>query len=174
MMKYNKQVWGSEISNSIIIIFLVLIMIPITSSPGQNNNFHSKDHLFKRAKKLNVPPLSTVDINSARGAAQMIRRGYFGAMIGQGAGESMTPLYGDNSFFVLRAVDFDSLERGTIIAYRNQHGQIIIHQLIRKRGQKWMAQGLNNNFMDNEWVTDDKFIGVVYAVFHTNTLPNFP
>ena len=170
-MKNNKQAWVLEISNSIIIIFLTLtmILIPITSSSGQNSNYRSKAHSFKRAKKLNVSPLSTVEINIATRAAQMIRRGYFGATIGQGAGESMMPLYGDNSLFVIRSADFDSLERGAMIAYRNQHGQIIIHQLIRKRGQKWMAQGLNNKVMDNEWVTIDKFIGVVYAVFHTNS-----
>ena len=81
----------------------------------------------------------------------------------------MTPLYGENSFIVITPTDFESLETGTIVAYRNDKGQTVIHQLIRKRGKKWIAQGLNNKVMDDEWVTSEKFIGVVYAVFHSNS-----
>ncbi len=150
-------------------MILIMMLTPITSSPGQSSHYRSNDFKFKRAKKLKISPISTVDSGSATRAAQLIRRGYFGVMIGHGAGESMMPVYGENSFFVIRPADFDSLTRGTMIAYRYKYGQIIIHQLIRKQGKKWMAQGLNNQVMDNEWVTTENIVGVVYAVFHSGS-----
>ncbi len=84
----------------------------------------------------------------------------------------MAPIYGDNTVLVITPIDFDQLEAGMIVAYRNKWGDQIVHQLVRRDGHKWVAKGLNNERVDMEPVTRKNLIGVVYASFNSQASPD--
>lgn len=119
-----------------------------------------------------IEPVSTVDSATTLKVARSVKRGYFGGSIGSGVGDSMKPFYGEHTVMVITPAEFNDLQAGMMVAYQNMKGKRIVHQLVRKRGKKWIAQGLNNQVMDEEWVIADNFLGVVYAVFNSRSLDN--
>jgi hypothetical protein len=80
-----------------------------------------------------------------------------------GAGESMAPVYGDGTVLVVRPIAFDQLHEGMTVVYLNSQGRRIAHRLLRREEQGWRARGLNNATPDDELVTPQNLIGVVYA-----------
>ena len=114
-----------------------------------------------------IEPVFTVDSATTLKVARSAR-GYFGGSIGARGGESIKSFYGEHTVMVITPADFDDLQVGMMVAYQNMKGKRIVHQLVRKRGKKWIAQSLNNQAMDEEWVTIYNFLGVVYAVFNSN------
>ncbi|MCU0791907.1 MAG: S24/S26 family peptidase [Opitutaceae bacterium] len=82
-----------------------------------------------------------------------------------GAGESMRPVYGENTVLVLQKVPYESLRAGMKVAYRNRRGVVVLHQLVAEDAQGWRAVGLNNPAEDRERVTRSNLLGVVYAAF---------
>ncbi len=113
-------------------------------------------------------PTSTVDGGTTLSTARTVRWGLVGGMVTKGSGISMAPIYGDNTIFVITPIEFDDLETGMIVAYRNKWGDQIVHQLMRRDGRRWVAKGLNNDRSDSEPVTRNNLVGVVYAVFNSN------
>lgn len=81
--------------------------------------------------------------------------------VGQGA--SMAPVYGENTMLVISQVNYDDLQPGMIVAYRNARGFQVVHRLLEKSPQGWIAMGINNDEIDRERVTRDNLIGVIYA-----------
>lgn len=83
-----------------------------------------------------------------------------------GSGDSMKPVYGENTVLVLQKVRFDALTEGMNVAYRNQSGRVVLHRLIaRESGRSWRVRGLNNEVEDRERVTPENLLGIVYAAF---------
>ncbi len=82
-----------------------------------------------------------------------------------GSGESMKPVYGENTVLVLQRVSFETLVPGMNVAYRNSAGRVVLHQLIAREGRSWRARGLNNQTEDVERVTPENLLGIVYAAF---------
>lgn len=83
-----------------------------------------------------------------------------------GSGDSMKPVYGENTVLVLQKVPFESLAAGMNVAYRNQAGRVVLHRLIaRESGRSWRVRGLNNESEDRERVTPENLLGIVYAAF---------
>lgn len=81
-----------------------------------------------------------------------------------GRGESMAPVFGDTTMLVLTQLPFDDLEPGMLVAYRNERGVQVVHQLVRRSSRgEWQAQGINNPGPDPERITRANYIGVVYA-----------
>ena len=117
-----------------------------------------------------TPPNSTVTRGSAREVARTIVEGGPNRISGMGHGASMAPLHGENTTLVIAPVDFQKLEKGMIVAYRDYQGHRVVHQLAFKQGKSWVAFGLNNDSYDSERVTSDNLLGVVYAVI--NSAPN--
>lgn len=111
-------------------------------------------------------PESTVERSVALSVADRIKGEESGRQSGRGAGESMAPLYGENSFMVIAPIEFDQLERDMMVAYRDSSGKRIVHRLEFKQGDRWIARGLNNMAKDPEPVTRENLIGVVYAVLN--------
>lgn len=77
----------------------------------------------------------------------------------------MQPIYGDRTVLVLQRVNYDSLQPGMQVAYRNRAGRMVVHRLLEKKEGSWLAIGLNNTEPDQERVTEWNLIGVVYASF---------
>jgi phage repressor protein C with HTH and peptisase S24 domain len=80
-----------------------------------------------------------------------------------GGGESMNPVYGDNTMLVVHPIEFSQLKAGMTVVYTGRHGRRVAHQLIKREGKGWRAQGINNPDEDNDLVTPENLIGVVYA-----------
>jgi hypothetical protein len=81
-----------------------------------------------------------------------------------GRGESMAPVFGDTTMLVLTEIPFDDLEPGMMVAYRNERGVQVVHQLVRRTSRgEWQARGINNPAPDHERITRANYLGVVYA-----------
>ena len=114
-----------------------------------------------------APPSSTVTRGSARKVASTIVAGGSHRISGMGHGDSMAPLYGENTRLVIAPIDFEKLEKGMIVAYRDYQGHRVVHKLAFKQGKSWVAVGLNNDAYDRERVTPENLLGVVYAVINS-------
>jgi hypothetical protein len=84
-----------------------------------------------------------------------------------GSGESMRPIYGENTVLVLNKIDYADLKPGMQVGYVNEAGRRIVHVISEKDARGWKVQGLNNEAEDRERVTRYNLIGVVYASFAT-------
>lgn len=115
-------------------------------------------------------PRSTLDARSAVRLASQLE--YFNPELkaALGMGDSMAPLYGENTVVLIAPIAFEDLEAGMNVAYRNQRNQIVIHQLVRKEGSNWVAKGINNPTEDRERVTTANILGVVYTVIYSEGL----
>jgi hypothetical protein len=113
-------------------------------------------------------PSSTVDRMSVVQAARMTQSGEPGSQVGQGGGNSMQPIYGDNTVLVIEPIAWDQLRAGMNVAYRDPFGNRIVHRLLYKQDGYWVAQGLNNPGPDKYPVMPKNLIGVVYGSFQTD------
>lgn len=84
-----------------------------------------------------------------------------------GSGGSMQPVFGDNTMIVITKIRFEDLKPGMAVAYVNKKGHRVVHQLVNRTSGGWRVQGLNNEVEDNELVTRENLLGVVYASFAT-------
>jgi hypothetical protein len=80
-----------------------------------------------------------------------------------GAGDSMKPMYGENTILVISKIAYDELKVGMSVVYSNARGRQVVHQLLKKEAAGWRVQGLNNATEDRERVTRANLIGVIYA-----------
>ena len=80
-----------------------------------------------------------------------------------GTGDSMAPVYGDNTILVISRIAFEELRPGMTVAYTNLREHRVVHQLLAKDRLGWRIQGLNNEVQDKERVTRENLVGVVYA-----------
>lgn len=85
-----------------------------------------------------------------------------------GSGQSMAPIYGENTMLVLTPIDYDKLKTGMQAAYVNEAGHRVVHVLLTKDSKGWRVQGLGNDEEDEERVTRFNLIGIVYASFATD------
>jgi hypothetical protein len=85
-----------------------------------------------------------------------------------GSGDSMLPVYGENTVLVITKIDYSQLQPGMQVAYMSQGGAQVVHVLIQKEEGGWRVKGLNNEVEDHDRVTPSDLIGVVYASFATN------
>ena len=90
-----------------------------------------------------------------------------------GGGESMQPLYPPGTILVLREVEFADLQSGQTAVYRNHAQRAVAHVLVAKTRDGWRARGLNNATHDNDAVSEENLIGIVFAAFApaTNAAP---
>lgn len=85
-----------------------------------------------------------------------------------GSGDSMRPIYGENTVLVISKIEFDELKTGMQVAYVNSAGRRVVHVLTARDARGWRIQGLNNAEEDAERVTRYNLIGVIYASFATD------
>lgn len=114
-------------------------------------------------------PSSNVPHNETLSAAVNLKNAEDGRTAAVGSGESMAPLYGNNTMIVTHPVPFADLKAGMIVAYRGRDGRRIVHKLAyhNKAKDEWVAVGINNPSYDPDPVTPDNYIGVVYGVFNS-------
>jgi hypothetical protein len=113
-----------------------------------------------------TPPSADVAKLQAWRDAEMLANRAEGRSAAAGAGNSMLPIYGDNTMLVINAVPYDTLRPGMTVAYHNARGHEVVHKLIGKEANGWRVAGLNNEKADAELVTPQNLIGVVYATLN--------
>jgi hypothetical protein len=113
-----------------------------------------------------APPSANVGKLQAWNDAEMLAQRAEGRSAAVGAGNSMLPIYGDNTMLVINAVPYDTLQLGMNVAYRNSRGVEVVHKLMGKEANGWRVAGLNNEEADEELVTPYNLIGVVYATLN--------
>jgi signal peptidase I len=100
---------------------------------------------------------------AARVTAQHLARQHQQGRVLVGSGQSMAPLYQAGTLMVVYPADFDSLQRGQTVVYRNAARQLVAHVLVAKARDGWRATGLNNGRPDRDGVRADNLVGVVIA-----------
>jgi hypothetical protein len=111
------------------------------------------------------PPNVDVTRNQAWRDAEAVASLEPGRLTVIGAGDSMLPVYGENTVLVLQKVPYGNLVAGMNVAYRNDRGAVVLHRLIAKDSGGWRAIGLNNPEEDMTRVTPYNLLGIVYAAF---------
>lgn len=110
-------------------------------------------------------PTSPLGASDAIRAAMDIQDAGEGRTAGLGSGNSMQPLYDENTVLIIAPIAYEDLERGMLVAYRNSQGRRVVHTLIWRDTNGWIAQGLGNNGADRDRVTIYNLEGVVYGAF---------
>jgi hypothetical protein len=113
---------------------------------------------------------STIPPSVALSAAHGLQQNHPDSSVGEGAGTSMKPIYGDGTYFVIVPIAFDSLKPGMDVSYRDAFGDQIVHRLKYKEDGGWVVEGLNNQTRDKYRVTPDNLVGYVYSSWQTNVL----
>lgn len=111
-------------------------------------------------------PSSPVATDDAWQDAKELARGDTGRSAAMGTGESMQPLYGENTILVISPIAFEKLRAGMSVAYVNSRGQRVVHRLLRREKGGWRVIGLNNAEVDEDRVTPANLLGVIYATFN--------
>lgn len=83
-------------------------------------------------------------------------------------GESMLPLFGPGSMALARKTAFENIRPGMIAIYRDEANDLVAHRVMSSGDRGWTVKGQNNRRADREQVTEENFVGIVYAVFHTD------
>jgi len=78
----------------------------------------------------------------------------------------MAPVYGDNTLLVINPIPYDDLQPGMTVAYVNSRGVRVVHKLVSRTKAGWFVIGFNNARIDEDLVTPENLIGVIYASFH--------
>lgn len=74
----------------------------------------------------------------------------------------MLPKFPESAFIQVEVgVPFDQLKAGdTVVFWDYKRGEVAMthHRLIQKQGGNWIAQGDNNDFADQSWITPDNYL----------------
>lgn len=94
-----------------------------------------------------------------------------GAQIAMGAGDSMMPLYKDNTVLVVEKRPMSELKPGMTIVFNSEAGWSVAHALVAKTADGWVTMGLNNGETDDRLVTAQNYVGVVVKAYELSVNP---
>ncbi|KAF0093501.1 MAG: hypothetical protein E1N59_2770 [Puniceicoccaceae bacterium 5H] len=114
-------------------------------------------------------PTSETSVQQALIAAKRVEQGGEGRASMLGGGTSMMPLYGEDTVIVYAPIAFEDLQAEMVVAYRNHAGRVVTHRLLKPSPKGWIAMGDHNRQLDEDYVTPENLIGVVYTVLYTDT-----
>lgn len=80
-----------------------------------------------------------------------------------GGGRSMEPTcHAGVEYKIETEYPFQSVKKGQIVAFKNRHGFMTVHRVIKvwKGGRVW-TKGDGNKFPDSEYVTSLNYIGIL-------------
>lgn len=80
-----------------------------------------------------------------------------------GAGDSMKPVFGENTILVISKIAFEDIKPAMNVVYTNRRGKLVVHQVLSREAEGWRVKGINNAKEDRERVTRENLVGVVYA-----------
>ncbi|HVW22159.1 MAG TPA: S24/S26 family peptidase [Opitutaceae bacterium] len=119
-----------------------------------------------------LSPLATVvPASEVRKAAEYYASLRPGAVVLNGEGDGMMPLYSSGTLIVVERLDFDALKEGMTVIYNDRKGRRVCHFLAAYGLQGWVTRGLNEPEYDAEPLTRDNFVGVVTMAFTPQSPP---
>ncbi len=79
-------------------------------------------------------------------------------------GYSMKPSIRNNDIIKVSRVSPQGISKGDIVLYRkNPDSQVVVHRIIKKKGQRFLLRG-DNQYESDGWIEQDMIHGVVDAV----------
>lgn len=100
-------------------------------------------------------------MNRAEAAAKKIP----GAAAFWGVGDSMEPLFSDQTAIVVAPINFKQLKKGMTVVYVNSRGRMVAHSLTGDLPKGWIAQGVGNDEEDDDLVTKHNLVGVIVQAY---------
>lgn len=88
-----------------------------------------------------------------------------------GSGNSMLPLYKDQTVVVTQKVAVADLKAGMTAVYIGDQGRAVAHVLVKKTSDGWIAMGVGNATCDTTPVTADNLLGVVIKAYQPTVSP---
>ncbi len=120
---------------------------------------------FATASVTNVP------FTKALQAAEKIAAMKTNWQVMVGSGNSMAPLYSSNSVLIVENANYEELQAGMIVVYRDTSGDLVAHSLMTEDTNGWIAKGINNPKSDPEQVTESNLVGLIFGVFTADAAP---
>ncbi|CAM2936585.1 S24/S26 family peptidase [Rariglobus hedericola] len=125
---------------------------------------------------VSVPHIERMDVSICKGDNTAINRLLSGraesfakkidhGSVWYGEGLSMEPLLEPGSWIVTRPHPYTKLRPGMVVLYTTTAGRQVVHALVRRTSEGWVAVGVNNDETDLEFVTSTNFAGVIAGVF---------
>lgn len=119
------------------------------------------------------PPPTVVTAREALGTAKFYCAQHPGSDYAIGQGNSMLPLYRDNTVLVIDRPPLSSLRLGQTVIFVAADGTPVAHPLARLTRQGWVTRGLNNADEDPDPVTENNYRGVVVLALQATSSPIF-
>jgi signal peptidase I len=110
---------------------------------------------------------SNAEILSSAVALQSFRPG---TILARTSGQSMEPAFHDGWILLIMPTQWEDLQVGQVVAYKNRQGVLIVHRLTHSYGESWLIQGDNNPVPDAEQVTRKNLVGVIYGSIPSSAL----
>lgn len=82
-----------------------------------------------------------------------------------GVGDSMEPLFSDETAIVVAPINFKQLKKGMTVVYVNSRGRMVAHSLKGDLPKGWIAQGVGNDEEDDDLVTKHNLVGVIVQAY---------
>lgn len=113
-------------------------------------------------------PYSNVTTDKALSEAEWLISVNRGWEVFRAKGDSMHPVYGENSLLLISHTTFENLREGMIALYVDGDGDIVGHRLTQRDASGWRAKGTFSNRIDPNTIHPANYVGVVAAVMHTS------
>jgi len=88
-----------------------------------------------------------------------------------GSGNSMLPLYKDQTVVVTQRVAVLELKTGMTAVFIGDQGRPVAHVLVRKTSEGWIAMGIGNERPDSTPVTEANLLGIVVKAYEPIVTP---
>ena len=88
-----------------------------------------------------------------------------------GSGNSMLPLYKDQTVIVMQRVAAPDLKAGMTAVFIGDQGRPVAHVLVRSTPEGWIAMGVGNASPDTTPVTAGNLMGVVIRAYQPSVSP---
>lgn len=111
------------------------------------------------------PPAEFRPLVEARHLAKAVVASAPGAFVMRGRGQSMQPLYPDDTLLVVQPIAYEKLMRGMTVVFQSPDQRSITHVLVAKTADGWRTTGLNNRRADFLPVNARSLRGVVIAAY---------
>jgi hypothetical protein len=146
-------------------LFSRLAILAVALCGAVNAQAGVKSEKFLSAILANTPAATIVSQGRQAIEAEKVAKTIPGAEAFWGVGASMEPLYASNTAIIVAPVNFTELKKGMTVVYVNSRGRMVAHSLKNDMPKGWIAQGVNNDYEDDDLVTKKNLVGVIVKAF---------
>ncbi len=114
---------------------------------------------------LNSPQVEPVAARDAWRMAEVFTAGGPECDVVVGSGDSMLPLYPDQTVLLIRRLPIADLRSGMTVVFIGDRGRPVAHLLVKKTDHGWLAKGLANLEADRTLVRAQNYLGTVVRAF---------